>query len=1781
MHKNFISDYLSNVCLTCLLIFVLFLPFPELFSQIKIKSEKSEGNVYKLEYFYENQNYQIIKKDQANFLHFGNFLDESDPGGFILPSYNIYISLPPESKPSVRFSVSEQVNIDAFAEQNPEISMTDDNKLQYTESGNYPAFSRKSPFEVRGYIWIGNNYCLHAVIHPFMLNSDSRSVYKITRFSVSLSFPQAIQLDDKSPVANTDAIISNPVGAGSFKANPRLSIIKNDDWIDYNKYYIKLGVARDGIYRLNYDDLVKLGFSPFSVNPKTFKLIQRGKEIPIFVSGENDGLFNNDDFIEFAGQRNMGGDYRKTSQYGKPYNEYLDRYSDTTVYWLTWDGPDGQRVSVFDGNNNLAPSDTLIYYNSLKHIENNYWFDFSMADQVRRESPFWYENKTWHEGNLAVGTRNISFPTPDIYPGKNVYVYAKLQDYASNISKNSHLLAIGLNNQPVQDSGFVDKYQQKVLSGVYNSGSLLQNNNILKIYSYPTNATINTCIVDWYELEYPRYLKMSGDTLAFSFPYLNEAGIHSVKLTGAAANKIIIWKYSDGYRKYNAAADQGIFYFADTVSALSRFIAASDTKILKPVVYYMKKFENLSSSKNTADYLMITHKKFYEKSLEYASFIAEKYGLKTKVIDIDDIYDEFSYGFFNPEYIREFLKTTHTTWSQPYPGYVLLAGAATYDYYHNKTRFMKQSPTYNYVPSFGASVSDNWFVIWDSTGAYIPQMNIGRLPVNTNEELQAYLDKHRNYVSGNYDDWNKRYIFFSGGTGDNQYQLDQLRNVNQYIIDNSIASKPVGGSYKHFYKTISPKTNFGPYTTAEVQKTIEQGAVAISYLGHSGTRTWDNSITEPVQLNNKVNRHPLITDFGCSTARFAEPDVVSFSQLFVTGIGGQAIAYIGNSSLGFLSTTLAFPQIFYKKILTDSVGIIGEAHRLAKLELVKNYGNTGVYQLFTFTNTLIGDPVIKLPLPPKANLSVSIAGLSYSPEIPSDDIDSLRLIIAYNNSGKAVAGKFSVQVTDRYQNTDNVSLILEKQIPLYSDTLSVSIPIKNKSGTHDISIALDPQNLTEELKEDDNSVHISLEVASASIKSTLLYSKENSLANSVILLNPAVRQSSSKIQYEYDTRNDFRSSHTISADMGDFFTKISMPGLSDNQRYWFRLNRGSGSYSIPGSFWTDSTAKYHLSDSISFVNAQLNSIKYKQGRLFIDTAAVRFSIISAGYLDGRTVSVQINGQELVPEVSLRGHHVCIVEDSTFKFVKYVLYDLITNANATAEYSAMLDTLSSKYLIMVGVMDEGTVSSAALRNKLKSYGSRYIDSVEYRGSWAFIGKRGAAPGSVPEAFSRAGKGSVRVDTTFYMPRKTGVLLTGRIGPVSQWENLKVDQQLPAKAEITYTPLAISSSGAIDTLGNIQLVNGAADLSSIDAGKYPYLHLLAAFKANQSGESPILKSLGVNYSGVPELGLNYQIVSVARDTIKQGEMDTLKFFVANAGESRADSVQVLVDLLRPDNKTRSILDTLIANVGSMSLVPVSYNYLSNVHDTHGNMAFIIKIDPENRIREIYEDNNSYKIPFFVKQDTTPVSISDATLKVTYDGQEILDGDYVSPSPEIRLSLNYPVWFPYSDTTALSITMDSERLNFSNMNYSFDTIKRKAEYSFIPKLSPGEHTLEVSGNNIYGNLETGKGYRMTFTVTDQAKVMDVYNYPNPAAGSTSFTFRLSGIPEDLRIKVYTVAGRLVREIKQNPASLSANFNHIPFDCRDQDGNNLANGVYLYKIIVRDRDHAQEVIQKMAIVR
>ena len=126
-------------------------------------------------------------------------------------------------------------------------------------------------------------------------------------------------------------------------------------------------------------------------------------------------------------------------------------------------------------------------------------------------------------------------------------------------------------------------------------------------------------------------------------------------------------------------------------------------------------------------------------------------------------------------------------------------------------------------------------------------------------------------------------LFFSGGDPTVAGQVDLLKSVNDEVAYTFAAPAPIGGIVADFYKTVSPQSDFGPFTTQQVTDAISTGGVFISYIGHSGTQTWDNSIGDPLQLKNSRGRYPLITDMGCSTGKFAEPQLSSFSELFIVG----------------------------------------------------------------------------------------------------------------------------------------------------------------------------------------------------------------------------------------------------------------------------------------------------------------------------------------------------------------------------------------------------------------------------------------------------------------------------------------------------------------------------------------------------------------------------------------------------------------------------------------------------------------------------------------------------------------------------------------------------------------------------------------------------------------------------------------------------------------------------------------------------------------------------------
>jgi flagellar hook assembly protein FlgD len=117
-------------------------------------------------------------------------------------------------------------------------------------------------------------------------------------------------------------------------------------------------------------------------------------------------------------------------------------------------------------------------------------------------------------------------------------------------------------------------------------------------------------------------------------------------------------------------------------------------------------------------------------------------------------------------------------------------------------------------------------------------------------------------------------------------------------------------------------------------------------------------------------------------------------------------------------------------------------------------------------------------------------------------------------------------------------------------------------------------------------------------------------------------------------------------------------------------------------------------------------------------------------------------------------------------------------------------------------------------------------------------------------------------------------------------------------------------------------------------------------------------------------------------------------------------------------------------------------------------------------------------------------------------------------------------------------------------------------------GEYELIVSGEDKSANEAGAIEYRVLFEVINKPMISNMLNYPNPFTSSTAFVFTITGneVPQNIKIEIMTVTGKIVREITKDelgPLRIGRNITEFKWDGTDQYGQKLANGIYLYRVI------------------
>ena len=232
------------------------------------------------------------------------------------------------------------------------------------------------------------------------------------------------------------------------------------------------------------------------------------------------------------------------------------------------------------------------------------------------------------------------------------------------------------------------------------------------------------------------------------------------------------------------------------------------------------------------------------------------------------------------------------------------------------------------------------------------------------------------------------------------------------------------------------------------------------------------------------------------------------------------------------------------------------------------------------------------------------------------------------------------------------------------------------------------------------------------------------------------------------------------------------------------------------------------------------------------------------------------------------------------------------------------------------------------------------------------------------------------------------------------------------------------------------------------------------------------------------------------------------------------------------------------------------------------------------EQYHFNNLLQIPFYVKaDDVNPI------LDVTFDGRHILNGDIIDPESEIYITLKddnpYLIMDDISDTTLFGVFLTypdgtQKKIPFidGNGNTILQWYPAESQYKKFKIVYPayfeqdGIYTLLVQGSDRSGNISGDLEYKINFEIIHESSITYLMNYPNPFSTSTQFVFTLTGteVPDEIIIQIMTVTGKVVREITEDqlgPIHIGRNITEYAWDGTDEFGDQLANGVYLYRVL------------------
>ena len=487
---------------------------------------------------------------------------------------------------------------------------------------------------------------------------------------------------------------------------------------------------------------------------------------------------------------------------------------------------------------------------------------------------------------------------------------------------------------------------------------------------------------------------------------------------------------------------------------------------------------------------------------------------------------------------------------------------------------------------------------------------------------------------------------------------------------------------------------------------------------------------------------------------------------------------------------------------------------------------------------------------------------------------------------------------------------------------------------------------------------------------------------------------------------------------------------------------------------------------------------------------------------------------------------------------------------------------------------------SLYDKMKSVGITKIDSFYRDIPFLFIvkkdldGKWQVIDQQVGDFLNQQLKSDLKFLS--YLPASSSELSI--VGPALSWSSIHwaASSLEPNSADETkYKVYGLQQNFSETLLYTSNSKIKDTSIAFINPKTYPYLRIEQENKDTVNNTPGQQRYLQVKYNPVPEGALTMASSIPLKDTLEVGEPMKFKLAFKNISPTAFDSVRLYMTSTDPSNTTRVIFDGNKKPIVAGDTIMIDHKI--DTKNLVGDNAVYINFNPNNAQPEQYLFNNYLNKNIYVRPDTYAPN-----LDVTFDGVHILNKDIVSPKPNILIKLKddsrylalndtslFSIRLIYPDGQVRNIRFDNDTLQFSPSKNLPGGDDNAATLIYKPFLKEdGEYELIVTGKDVSSNKSGAIEYRVAFEVYNKSMITNLLNYPNPFTSSTAFVFTLTGteLPSQFRIQILTVTGKIVREITKQelgPIKIGHNITDYKWDGKDQFGQSLANGVYLYRII------------------